>query len=71
MPSRFISQEKTSPALVADVAVVQPLLGNDGEVAMGAAVERTGPAVVGAGTLELDRLADDARPDRRCRGPAR
>ena len=59
MPNRFISQEKTSPRLVADEAVVEALLRDDGEVAMGAAVERTGPAIVGAGALELHRLADD------------
>ena len=46
-------------ALVADEAVVAPLLGNDREVAVGASVERTRPAVIRAGPLELHRLADD------------
>ena len=48
------------PALVAHEAVVAAFLGDDGEVAVGAAVERTGAAIVGAGALELDGFADDA-----------
>src|SRR6266516_8128695 len=46
---------------VAHEAVKHPFLRDDGEVAMGAAVERAGAAVVGAGALELDLLP--AEPD--------
>src|SRR5262249_49085029 len=46
-------------ALVADEAVIATLLRNDREVAVGAAMERTRSPVVGAGPLELHRLADD------------
>src|SRR6202008_4555308 len=45
--------------LVAHEAVEHPLLGNDREVAMRAAVEGTGTAIVRPRTLELDVLADD------------
>ncbi len=45
--------------LVTDEAVVAALLGNDGEVAVGAAVEGTGPPVVRSGPLELHRFPDD------------
>ena len=45
---------------VADEAVEHPLLGNDGEVAVRAAVERAAAAIVRARALELDRLADDS-----------
>ena len=47
--------------LVAHEAVVAALLRNDGEVPVGAAVERTGTPVVGAGPLERHRLSD--QPD--------
>ena len=45
---------------VTDEAVVAVLLGDHGEVAVGAAVERTRAPVIGAGALELDRLPDEA-----------
>src|SRR5207249_696713 len=51
--------------LVADEAVEHPLLRNHGEVAVGAAVERAGTAVVRAGALELDVLPDDPHDVRR------
>jgi hypothetical protein len=44
---------------VADEAVKHALLGDDGEVAMGAAVERTATAEIRARAFELDRFADD------------
>src|SRR2546428_129827 len=51
--------------LVAHEAVEHPLLRDHGEVAVGAAVERAGTAVVGAGALELDMLPDDPHEVRR------
>src|SRR5207244_5273892 len=44
---------------VTDEAVEHPLFGNDGEVAMCATVEGTAAAVVRAGALQFDSLADD------------
>src|SRR5207245_5503378 len=44
---------------VAHEAVEHPLPGDDGEVAMRAAVKRTGSAEVRSGAPELDVLADD------------
>src|SRR5205807_6878394 len=51
--------------LVADEAVEHPLLRDHGEVAVGAAVERAGTAVVRAAALELDVLPDDPHDVRR------
>src|SRR5258705_7197533 len=59
--AQLLHEEREDVArLVAHEAVEHSLLGDDGEVAMGAAVEGTGSAIVGPGTLELDVLADDA-----------
>src|SRR5690349_12511851 len=57
-PELFHEEGEDVPGLVAHEAVVHPLLGNHGEVAVRTAVEGTGPAIVGAGALELDVLAD-------------
>ena len=44
---------------VADEAIEHPLLGNDGEIAMRAAVKWAAPSVVRSSPLQLDALADN------------
>jgi hypothetical protein len=48
------------PGGMADVAVVQVFLGDDGEVAMSAPVEGAGSAVIRSHSLELHRFTNDA-----------
>ena len=50
---------------MADEAVEHPLLGDDREIAMCAAVEGATPAVVGSAAFQLDAFADDANEVRR------
>ena len=57
----FHEPGKDISRLMADEAVVAAFLGNDRKVSVGPAVKWTGPAVIGAGTLERDRFSD--QPD--------
>ncbi len=50
---------------MAHEAVEHSLARDDGKVAVGAAVKRTGRAEIGPGALELDVLADDPHDVRR------
>jgi hypothetical protein len=59
-PGSLHQPGKDIAGLVADEAVVSALLGDDREIAVGAAVEGARPPVVGAGALEVHRLADEA-----------
>src|SRR6185503_18407571 len=64
-PQLFHKEGVDVARFVAHEAVEHPFFRDDGEVAMRAAMERAGPAVVCARALELDMLPDDPHEVRR------